>query len=69
MVAEVLGRWPSTVPVFVRYRLACVGCLMARFELLADVPRIYGLDPQEFLREVQQAIHPQETARCESPTH
>ena len=63
MVAEVLGRWPGTVPVFLRYRLACVGCIMARFERLADVPRIYGLDEQRFLHEVQQVAHPQEQAR------
>jgi hybrid cluster-associated redox disulfide protein len=63
MVAEVLGRWPGTVPVFIRYRLACVGCMMARFERLADVPRVYGLDEQGFLREVQQAAYPSEKAR------
>jgi hybrid cluster-associated redox disulfide protein len=63
MVAEVLGRWPGTVPVFVRHRLACVGCIMAQFERLADVPRIYGLDEQGFLREVQQAVYPPEKAR------
>jgi hybrid cluster-associated redox disulfide protein len=63
MVAEVLCRWPGTLPVFIRYRLACVGCLMARFEPLADVPRIYGLDEQQFLHEVQQAVHRQEKAR------
>jgi hybrid cluster-associated redox disulfide protein len=63
MVAEVLRRWPDTLPVFLRYRLACVGCVMARFERLAEVPRIYGLEEQGFLSEVQQATHPQETAR------
>jgi hybrid cluster-associated redox disulfide protein len=63
MVAEVLSRWPDTVPVFIRYRLACVGCLMARFERVADVPRIYGLDAQSFLREVQQAAYTAEKAR------
>ncbi len=63
MVAEVLQRWPSTLPVFIRYRLACVGCLMARFERLTAVPHIYGLDAQRFLREVAQAAQSQENAR------
>jgi hybrid cluster-associated redox disulfide protein len=62
MVAEVLQRWPGTLPIFLRYRLACVGCVMARFERLAEVPRIYGLDEQRFLHEVRQAVHPQEQA-------
>ena len=48
----------GTLPVFIRYRLACPGCLLARFERLADVPRIYGLDEQQFLRDVSQAAYP-----------
>jgi hybrid cluster-associated redox disulfide protein len=63
MVAEVLSRWPGTLPVFIHYRLACAGCLMARFERLADVPRIYGLDEQQFLRDVRQAAYPSKKVR------
>ena len=63
MVAEVLRRWPRTVPLLARYRLACVGCFMARFERLADVPRIYGLDERQFLHEVRRAIDLQETGQ------
>jgi hybrid cluster-associated redox disulfide protein len=63
MVAEVLHRWPGTVSVFVRYHVACVGCLMAPFECLADVPRIYGLDERRFLDDMRQAIRSPETTR------
>jgi len=63
MVAEVLRRWPGTLHVFLRYRLACVGCIMARFERLADVPRVYGLDEQGFLREVRKATYPSENTQ------
>ena len=42
-VAEVLRRWPETAMVFVRRRMACVGCPMARFESVADVAAIYGI--------------------------
>lgn len=55
-VADVLDCWPQTAPVFMRYRLACVGCSLARFELITDVAAIYGINPAGFLHELQQAI-------------
>jgi hybrid cluster-associated redox disulfide protein len=55
-VAEVIDRWPETIPVFFRYRMACVGCLMAPFETLASVVQIYGLDLDCFMDELRQTI-------------
>ena len=54
--AEVMLRWPATVPVFIRYCAACVGCPFAPFETLAEIPAIYGLQLDEFMRELQQTI-------------
>jgi hybrid cluster-associated redox disulfide protein len=55
-VAEVLDRWPQTIPVFLHHRMACAGCVMAPFETLADVAAIYGLQLSRFLSELQQTI-------------
>ncbi|MCL4302626.1 MAG: DUF1858 domain-containing protein [Anaerolineae bacterium] len=55
-VAEILSRWPQTVPVFLRHRLACVGCVMAPFETLTDITLIYQLNLDLFIKELQQAI-------------
>lgn len=55
-VAEVMKRWPQTIPVFLRYRMACVGCAVAPFETLAEVAVIYGLDLSRFLNELEQII-------------
>jgi hybrid cluster-associated redox disulfide protein len=55
-VAEVLDCWPQTIPVFLHYQMACVGCVMASFDTLADVAAIYGLHLDRFLEELQQAI-------------
>jgi hybrid cluster-associated redox disulfide protein len=55
-VAEVLDRWPQTIPVFIRHRMACVGCTIAPFETLSEVADIYQLEPDEFLQELQQLI-------------
>jgi hybrid cluster-associated redox disulfide protein len=55
-VAEVMDRWPQTIPFFFRYRMACVGCPIAPFETLAEVAAIYGLNWNRFLSELQQTI-------------
>jgi hybrid cluster-associated redox disulfide protein len=58
-VAEVLARWPQTIPVFIHHQMACVGCAMARFETLAEVAKIYNLDLSRFINELEQAVeHP-----------
>jgi hybrid cluster-associated redox disulfide protein len=49
IVSEVLASWPKIVPLFIERRLYCVGCSMARFETLADVSKIYRLDLNQFL--------------------
>ena len=43
-VAEVLEKWPETVSVFQELKTACVGCVMAPYDTLADVARIYDID-------------------------
>jgi hybrid cluster-associated redox disulfide protein len=57
LVAEVMTRWPQTIPVFIRHRLACVGCAIAPFETLAEVAAIYSLDLDHLLDELEQAIN------------
>jgi hybrid cluster-associated redox disulfide protein len=49
IVSDVLATWPKIVPLFIERRLYCVGCSMARFETLADVSKIYRLDLDQFL--------------------
>ncbi len=43
-VAEVLEKWPETVTVFQEFKTACVGCVMAPFDTIDDVARIYKMD-------------------------
>ncbi len=55
LVSEVLARWPQTAPVFVKYRMSCIGCEMSIFEALADAACIYQLDPAGFVEEIRRA--------------
>jgi hybrid cluster-associated redox disulfide protein len=57
IVSEVLAKWPKVVPLFVQKRLYCVGCSMARFETLADVSKIYRLDLNRFLVDLNRQAH------------
>ncbi len=64
--AEVMQRWPATIPVFIRHCLACVGCPFAPFETLAEIPATYGLPLDDFMCELQQTID--STAELTEPT-
>ena len=52
-VAEILELWPETVSVFQDFKTACVGCVMAPFDTMSDVARIYELE----LSEAMEALH------------
>ena len=43
-VAEVLEKWPETFTVFQEFKTACVGCVMAPFDTIDDVARIYEME-------------------------
>ena len=55
-VAELLEHWPQAIPVFLRHRMACVGCSMAAFETLGGAAKIYNLPAEDFLSELLQSI-------------
>jgi hybrid cluster-associated redox disulfide protein len=54
-VEDTLKRWPETIPVFIKYRMGCVGCAMASFESLSGAAKIYKLPIQNFISELRQA--------------
>jgi hybrid cluster-associated redox disulfide protein len=55
-VAELLARWPQTSSVFVRRKMACPGCSMARFMSLAEAAAEYQIPPQDLLDDLAAAI-------------
>lgn len=54
-LADLMTEWPQTIPVFVRHRMLCVGCLVSPFHTIADACAEYSLDEQVFLSELQTA--------------
>lgn len=56
IVRDVMTRWPQTVPVFVRRRMSCPGCLMAPFMTVDEAAQEYGIEPEVLARDLEEAI-------------
>lgn len=53
---DVLRRWPATARVFLRRRMACVGCPASSVHLVREAAASYGLSSRELLAELRAAI-------------
>ncbi len=55
-VAQVLERWQQAATVFVRFRMACVGCPLASFETVGTAAQTYGITPEMLVCEIAAAV-------------
>ncbi|MDM8164925.1 DUF1858 domain-containing protein [Roseovarius sp.] len=55
-LGELMDHWPETIPVFLRHRMLCVGCLVNPFHTVMDACAEYGLDEDVFFQEILDAI-------------
>ena len=53
--AEVLQRFPQTVPVFGKYGMHCLGCSMSAFETIEQGARAHGIDVKKFVDDLNSA--------------
>ncbi len=56
IISQVFDTWPATTQVFIKHRMACVGCPMSGFMTLEDAIRIYRLSPEQFLNDLRRAM-------------
>ena len=56
IVGDLMARWPQTVPVFVRYRMSCPGCLMAPFVTVSEAANEHGIALEVLAQDLRQAI-------------
>lgn len=54
-VSTVFAR-PGAMTVFLRYRMACPGCVMAPFMTLAEAAAAYRLDPDGLVADLNAAM-------------
>ncbi|MEO9898989.1 MAG: DUF1858 domain-containing protein [Paracoccaceae bacterium] len=55
-LAEMMTHWPETIPVFIRHKMLCVGCLISPFHTIVDACAEYSLDEGDFLAELRDAV-------------
>ncbi len=55
-VGQVLREHPETINVFLKYGLGCAGCPMSEPENLEEAAMVHGMDPEEFIKELNEAL-------------
>lgn len=55
-VSDLMNSWPETVPVFVKHRMACPGCVMAPFMTVLEVATEYGVCADNLAQDLASAI-------------
>lgn len=55
-LSELMTRWPETIPVFLRYRMHCVGCLVAPFHTVSDACNHHGTSEEAFCQDLARAV-------------
>lgn len=66
-VAELLECYPQAARLFLRHRMACVGCDIAAFHTPAEAAVIYGMDAEQFLHELQLLVQAADSTLTEEP--
>lgn len=66
-VADILEQWPETAAVFQEFKTACVGCVMAPFDTMADVARTYELELGQIMEAIYMTIELDENKDGQQP--
>ena len=56
LVDVVMRRWPTTIRVFLNFKLGCVGCPIASFHSVDDACREHGIDQMSFMAALRRAV-------------
>ena len=57
-LADLMAAWPSTIEVFLRHRMLCVGCRVAPFHTVVDACEEHHVDEDAFRGDLAAAIGP-----------
>ena len=53
---DLMNAFPATIPVFLKHKMLCVGCLVNPFHTVMDACAEYGLDVDVFYDELKAAL-------------
>lgn len=51
---EVLIKYPKANDIFLKYGLDCMGCQVAEFESIGHASRVYGIDLEALLKDLNE---------------
>ena len=54
MLSEVLEKAPEVAPMFKAIGMHCLGCAMASGETLEEACMVHGVDPEQFIEELNE---------------
>jgi len=55
-IDEVIKKYPETVEIFVKNGFHCIGCAAASFESIEEGAKAHGINTEELIEELNQAI-------------
>lgn len=55
-VGAIMSRWPTTIRVFIAFRMHCIGCPIGMFHRLEDAAEEHGLELEDLLQAVEAAV-------------
>ena len=55
-IGDVVGKHPSTINVFLRHGLGCVGCAVARFENIREGAQVHGINVDALIKDLNQSV-------------
>jgi hybrid cluster-associated redox disulfide protein len=58
LVDDLMRQWPATIPVFIHWRMKCVGCPFGVFHSIAHACEEHQQEMAPFLAALQAVIEP-----------
>ena len=55
-LSELMTQWPQTIPVFVKYKMLCVGCMVSSFHTVDDACKEHGVDDAVFRADLHKSM-------------
>jgi hybrid cluster-associated redox disulfide protein len=64
-LAEVVQKYPQTIPVFLAHGLMCFGCAIARYENIEQGATAHGIDVEALIKDLNAAVTEQPAEKAQ----
>ena len=55
-IGDVINKYPTTISVFFKHGLGCVGCAVARFENIRQGAMVHGIDVDALMKDLNDTV-------------